>query len=90
MDKILYGREQVQAICERLGCWDTVSTSINSGKSGVMVVVTWVIAYFSYEKMIAKKCKNSKEAVELSKELMVEFEGPGQYRNITLKKPTIQ
>ena len=55
-----------------------------------MVVVTWVIAYFSYEKMIAKKCKSSKEAVELSKELMVEFEGPGQYRNITLKKPTIQ
>jgi len=55
-----------------------------------MVVITWVIAYFSYEKMIAKECKNSKEAVELSKELMVEFEGQCQFRNITLKKQTIQ
>ncbi|CAK0770376.1 hypothetical protein CCP4SC76_5300009 [Gammaproteobacteria bacterium] len=90
MSEILYGREQVQALCERLGCWDFITESLNSGKTGIMVVVTWVIVYYSHDKFIAKKCKNSKEAVELSKDLMVEFEGPGRYRELNLKKPTIQ
>lgn len=46
MKRLVTDDVAVKAICERLGCWESISKSRANRQSGVLSVGCWVIGYY--------------------------------------------